>query len=851
MSADSSRDWNEKASPNSPTLTHAPTVSDHEGNHEDSDKRGMGHKPSHLRIPTHSDDVEPAYFSPASQHSRNEQADRLVDDLTLLQAERAVSNNQDFEALDRANSRVYSRDSGKEDIFNMPQETPAVGLIATEPSSRMNQVFKLIKKLPRFVRYFLYSLPITAILLIPILLGIFIPKQEQAVIGGHDGVQLLWFGIWLEIVWLSLWASRIVTSIMPYMLGLVAKIMGSGNFDKWKDIGRQLELHMALFLWMLACMVSFKPIMNTHRVLSKDPEKTPEDVHWVEIVYKVIIGIFVLAVLNFVEKILMQWIAMSFHLRTYSMRIDTNKQNIAYLVHLYEHSKDRLVSEASVLGGELLGSGTKTPLGMIGDNAREVATKVGDIANRVAGDFTGKQIKLSNHPRKVVSELLRNTGSAQVLARRLFRTFAQNGADVLTPHDLNPAFPTPEDAEAAFSIFDRDLNGDVSMDELEAFCDEVHREKKAIAASLKDLDSVVTKLDQVFFVIIFIIAVIVFISIISSSTAAALASAGTAVLGLAWVLQATAQEFLQSIIFVFVKHPFDVGDRVTVYGNTGSTLTGDDYYVTEISLLYTEFKKMEGHIVQAPNSLLNNLFILNHRRSGQLADVFTLRMKYGTPPSVIKELEARMTEWVQENKRDYTSKIITELTGFEDVYCMSVNFICFHKTSFQNELLRLIRHNKFAIELMTQMVDLGIEQPRRQYQVAGRDFPIYQTNIAPPTYEEEQHHHQMPAVDPAVLRATRRRANSRAADPSDMFQDVFISRKASNNPAVALKHPPRINEESTAAEASGTNLPNKTLEKITSNQSGRGSGRNLFHRSFGHARRSLDQQTSRSDRDMV
>jgi hypothetical protein len=165
------------------------------------------------------------------------------------------------------------------------------------------------------------------------------------------------------------------------------------------------------------------------------------------------------------------------------------------------------------------------------NNARQAFNRVGDAANRVAGDFTGREVLLSNHPRKVVSELLRNTSSAQVLARRLFRTYAKADSEVLRPEDLNPAFPTPEDAENAFSIFDRDLNGDVSMEELEAFCDEVHREKKAIAASVKDLDSVIRKLDQVFVVVVIIVTIIVFISIISSSAATALTSAGTVVLG--------------------------------------------------------------------------------------------------------------------------------------------------------------------------------------------------------------------------------------------------------------------------------------------------------------------------------
>ncbi|KAI8952217.1 hypothetical protein F4801DRAFT_589080 [Xylaria longipes] len=839
-------EFNEKGSP---TLEHAsPFIG-----RGDSQRHRDG-RPRHLEVPHESDrHVQDTHYLSAAE-SRDE-ATRLVDDLTLLQAERAVSQ-EDCE-IGRSHSRARSHNSTKEDVFNQPAQNPVIDP-PPETSNKLRNAYKLVRNLPRFIRYFLYSLPVTTILLIPILLGIFLDPGSQAVIGGPGGVQLLWFGIWLEVVWLSLWAARITTSAMPYVLGLVAKITGSGQFSKWRDVGRQLELHLALFLWLLAILISFLPIMNNHKVPARVPEEsdTPfPDIKWVGVVNKVIIALFVLAVLNFVEKILIQWIAASFHQRTYSNRIEVNKQSIAYLVHLYEHSKDRLVSEEAVMGSRA-GSGIRTPLGLLANNAREVATKIGDITNRVAGDFTGRQIKLSSHPRKVVSELLRNSNSAQVLARRLFRTYVQEGSDVLTPADLNPAFPNTESAEAAFMVFDRDLNGDVSMEELAAFVDEVHREKKAIAASVKDLDSVITKLDRVFFVIIFIISILVFVSTISPYTAAALASAGSAVLGLAWVLQATAQEFLQSIIFVFVKHPFDVGDRVTIYGNTGSTLQGDDYYVTEISLLYTEFKKMQGHIVQAPNSVLNTLFILNHRRSGSLADIFTLQIKYGTPSSVITELEARMTEYVLENKRDYTSKIITELVSFEQACSMTVNFICFHKSSFQNELLRLTRHNRFAIELMNQMVALGIEQPRKQFQVSGRDFPIFQANISPPSYQDQN---QQQTVDPALLTATRRRAGSRAgaADASDMFQDVFIARQPVNNNIPTTQLPPRISEEPPSGATTGART-SLNLDRPSTNGSARGSNRGLFSRSVGTLRRSRTtrQSTDRSpsgrvDRDMV
>ena len=60
-------------------------------------------------------------------------------------------------------------------------------------------------------------------------------------------------------------------------------------------------------------------------------------------------------------------------------------------------------------------------------------------------------------------------------------------------------------------MFDKDMNGDISMEELEAVCVEIGRERKSITASLKDLDSVVSKLDQCFSFIVAVIVVLVFI----------------------------------------------------------------------------------------------------------------------------------------------------------------------------------------------------------------------------------------------------------------------------------------------------------------------------------------------------
>lgn len=698
------------------------------------------------------------------------------------------------------------------------------------------------------------------VLLTPILLDIYAFPGSDNPVGGPGGLRLLWFGIWLEVVWCSLWASRIFVSMLPFLHGLAAKMVGSSNHKKWKDIGRQMEMPSAGFLWMLGLIASFKPITDDHRNGGGNwsDDGDPPYITWIDIVWKVIIALFVLATSNWVEKILIQWIATSFHSRTYATRIEQNRLEINFLVRLYEFSKERLAHDDPVWGMDSNGgpSGAKTPMKVVQDNARQAWTQIGKVAGKMAGDFTGRKVMAAGHPRKVVLELLRSQHSSHTLARLIYRTFVRPGEETITLDDLKQAFSSAEDAETCFGVFDKDMNGDISMEELELVCNEVHLEKKAIAASLKDLDSVIKKLDTVFLFIIFIIAVIVFISILSGSAAAALGTSGTTILGLSWMLQATAQEFLQSIIFVFVKHPFDVGDRVTVYGNTGSLGTGDDYYVQEISLLYTEFKKMEGHIVQAPNSLLNTLFILNQRRSSGLADPIELVLKFGTSAELIEELKNRMLDFVLENKRDYQSKIISEVRTIDEVYSVTMNFIFFHKSNYQNELLRLQRHNKFAAELMRVMTELGIEGPRKMGPGGAQNFPFYLAYPPAPNESAPKENvvrdqrsgslrtgagsvHRDDAslrpISPPSPDVRRRRAESQARAQLDRFPDfgdVFEGRK---DPAAAnLARLQSLREEvASSSQASGVDRfgrgpsldrvgTSRTMNSDTTSRHGRG-----------------------------
>lgn len=665
-----------------------------------------------------------------SPSQSREQASRLNDELAMLQVEREVSDA--VEGLERGQStsrsmrRTRSRRDDPEDEFDVAtnplHERTALYKPPENPSTKVSRFFKKVHNSSWVVRYFTYITPLVLIILIPLLLGALLFKNASV-----GGVKMSWFCIWLMIVWLSLWAGRSIAKCLPWPIGLISSLF-TNNDKKWRDMGKQLELPATLFFWFLAIEISFLPTMKHHHVNGNTNTK-----NWEVILNKILISLLVGMTLNFIEKIIIQLIAISFHLRTYADRIELNKFQIGSLAKLYKYSKEKIAMEDSEFEAkDGMASGARTPGQYIKEaqkNTKEAFNKFGDIAGKVAGDFTGREVTRSGHPNQVVLALLGSTSGGQVLARRLYRTFARPETETVHQDDLKFAFENDDEADAAFSMFDKDMNGDISMEELEAVCVEIGRERKSITASLKDLDSVVSKLDDVFLFIVVVITILVFLSIISASAAGVLASAGSSVLALSWLFSATAQEFLQSVIFVFVKHPFDVGDRVTIYGNTGALGLGDDYFVKEIALLYTEFKKMEGHVVQAPNSYLNTLFILNQRRSGALAEAVPVVIKFGTTLEQIDSLRQRLLEFVTAEKREYGSNILTELRQVTEVHSLTLNVVFFYKSNWQNELLRLQRRNKFICCLMVSMQECGIEGPRMRYPGQKESFPLYTQHL--------------------------------------------------------------------------------------------------------------------------
>ena len=175
------------------------------------------------------------------------------------------------------------------------------------------------------------------------------------------------------------------------------------------------------------------------------------------------------------------------------------------------------------------------------------------------------------------------------------------------------------------------------------------------------------------------------VGFLSPTTNAFFVTAGTALLSLSFVFAVSTQEVLGSCIFLFVKHPYDVLDRVDI---------GDDQLIVEhISLLYTIFKKVNTHkLTQVPNIVLNSLWIQNVSRSKAMKEQLLIWIHFDTTLDDIQLLRNEMQAFVldKENCRDFQPDIDVEVTGIHEMNKLELRVEIKHKVQMLSSLAHVM-----------------------------------------------------------------------------------------------------------------------------------------------------------------
>jgi len=234
--------------------------------------------------------------------------------------------------------------------------------------------------------------------------------------------------------------------------------------------------------------------------------------------------------------------------------------------------------------------------------------------------------KLMEHYRSASAEtaaaMMRNV---KAFSAALFKNLSGSSSrrKSVTLPDFELFFPSTQEGRAsavrAFELFDVSNDGRVSKAEVKEVVMNIFRDRANIAGSLIDTDSIVQSLEHGFSGLIHFLFVGLYLLVWDINVVAGFATFSATLVGLSFIFGNSIRTIFESLVFLFSRHPYDVGDWVVV--------KGEKFQVKKARLLFTMMTNLAGHPVYMSNSDLNNQKIDNLSRSSSHTDYNEIQVR--------------------------------------------------------------------------------------------------------------------------------------------------------------------------------------------------------------------------------
>lgn len=232
----------------------------------------------------------------------------------------------------------------------------------------------------------------------------------------------------------------------------------------------------------------------------------------------------------------------------------------------------------------------------------------------------------------------------------------------------------------------------------------VDKEKYILSKNLEQMSAALDRV-CVFMKFLIIIIAILMLYIKVSKELASTAGVISAIFGTQIISNSFSSNAINSLIFLFIIHPYDIGDRIFV--NLDNCI--ENLVVSELNVFSTVFQRWNGTCVYVPNSLLSTKLITNIRRSGIIADSHKIQINARTDQSKLLSLKSTIEAFLKKHKEDFTDYCMVNYESIENSNKLHMKVYMQYKTNSQNYELYLKRKTNFLSFLNRSLQVLEIE----------------------------------------------------------------------------------------------------------------------------------------------
>ncbi|XP_059444004.1 mechanosensitive ion channel protein 10-like [Corylus avellana] len=442
-----------------------------------------------------------------------------------------------------------------------------------------------------------------------------------------------------------------------------------------------------------------------------------------EKVFQALVAVLVAATIWLVKIILVKMMASSFHVATY---FDRMKESVFHhyilealsgqplMDEYHDHQDNRLRHLSKSMPGKWKEEGSIFKSKKLGSRKMDLE-KLRKLSMQKKKMSTWSVKRLINYVRSTKLSTISNTvdgfgkaeseisseWEARSCARRIFKNVAKPGAKYIEEEDLM-RFLMRVEIHTIFPLFEGALEtGRISKSSFRNWVVRAYFERKALAHSLNDTKTAVQQLHKLASSIVIVIIFVVFLLVMELANSKVVLFVITQLVLLGFAFQNTCKTIFESIIFVFIMHPFDIGDRCVV--------EGVQMVVEEMNILTTVFLRYDNEKIYYPNSVLLTKPISNFYRSPEMVDGIDFSIDASTSMEVIISLKKAIQAYLESKPNYWNPKHSVIVKEIENVNKLKMCLAVQHTINHQNYGERNNRVTELILELKKMFETLDIK----------------------------------------------------------------------------------------------------------------------------------------------